>query len=74
MSTKGRKTVATEAIPPGPSHDAIAKRAYEIWLGRGGEPGREVENWLEAERELREASKGRPKAKGRRDRGSHVEA
>jgi nucleotide-binding universal stress UspA family protein len=38
---------------PRPSHDEIARRAYELWEGRGRPSGREVELWLEAERGLR---------------------
>jgi hypothetical protein len=30
----------------------IRRRAYEIYLARGEEPGRDVEDWLQAEREL----------------------
>lgn len=30
----------------------IRRRAYEIYLERGSEPGRELEDWLQAEREL----------------------
>ena len=30
----------------------IRNRAYEIYLQRGGQPGYEVEDWLQAEREL----------------------
>jgi hypothetical protein len=37
---------------PTPGHDRIAVRAYEIYLSRGGSPGRELEDWLEAERQL----------------------
>jgi hypothetical protein len=32
--------------------DAIAKRAYELFLDRGSEPGHEVDDWLQAEAEL----------------------
>jgi hypothetical protein len=32
--------------------DAIARRAYEIFQARGGEHGYEIEDWLQAEREL----------------------
>src|ERR1700757_3306999 len=32
--------------------DEIRTRAYEIYLARGAEPGRELEDWLQAEREL----------------------
>jgi Protein of unknown function (DUF2934) len=30
----------------------IRIRAYEIYLQRGGQPGNELEDWLQAEREL----------------------
>lgn len=36
-----------------PSHEEIARRAYEIYLARGGEHGRSEEDWLQAERELK---------------------
>jgi Protein of unknown function (DUF2934) len=32
--------------------EEIRNRAYEIYLQRGGQPGYEVEDWLQAEREL----------------------
>lgn len=37
-----------------PSQAAIAEKAYEIWLSLGQGPGREQENWFEAERQLRQ--------------------
>jgi hypothetical protein len=45
-----------------PSHllavtkDAIAQRAYELYVARGGEDGHQLEDWLQAERELQDAS------------------
>ena len=33
--------------------DAIARRAYEIYQRRGGNHGADLDDWLEAERELR---------------------
>ena len=30
----------------------IRDRAYQIYLKRGGQPGDQVEDWLQAEREL----------------------
>ena len=33
-------------------HEAVARRAYEIWQRRGGAPGRDLDDWLQAEREL----------------------
>jgi hypothetical protein len=35
-----------------PIRDAIANRAYELFLARGGGHGRDAEDWLAAEREL----------------------
>jgi hypothetical protein len=55
---QGKKTSAgtgrrkTSAGPLPPSQEEIARRAHEISVARGGEPGHEVEDWLQAEREL----------------------
>ena len=35
----------------------IEQRAYEIYLERGGEDGRTMEDWIAAEKELTELSK-----------------
>lgn len=35
-----------------PSHDAIARRAYELFLERGGQAGDPSHDWLRAEAEL----------------------
>ncbi|HEY6443300.1 MAG TPA: DUF2934 domain-containing protein [Candidatus Acidoferrales bacterium] len=37
-----------------PSETQIEQRAYELYLERGCEHGRDIEDWLEAERELTE--------------------
>ena len=34
------------------SREEIASRAYQIWEACGRPPGRELEHWLQAEREL----------------------
>jgi len=34
------------------SRDGIARRAYEIYVQRGGENGKDVEDWLRAEKEV----------------------
>ncbi len=44
------------------AHDAaleerISRRAYQRFEERGGEHGRDMDDWLEAERELREAER-----------------
>ena len=35
-----------------PTSEEIAQRAYEIFVARGGEPGHEIDDWLQAESEL----------------------
>lgn len=35
--------------------EAIRQRAYEIYCSRNGAPGSEIEDWLQAERELHPA-------------------
>ena len=37
------------------SPDAVAVRAYELFQARGGEPGRDLDDWLRAEQELQGA-------------------
>ena len=44
-----KKIIAQE---PSPLHITVEQRAYEIWLSDGCRPGRDIENWLQAEREL----------------------
>lgn len=36
-----------------PSRDAIAHRAYELYLTRGQTDGHDLDDWLQAEQELR---------------------
>lgn len=36
-----------------PTRDQIAQRAYELYQQRGSEHGRDLEDWLTAEKELR---------------------
>ncbi len=39
-----------------PSFDAVSRRAFEIWERNGRMPGHDLENWLQAEAELRSGS------------------
>jgi hypothetical protein len=48
-STKAAQTTLT------PDTD-IARRAFELYCARGCENGHDVQDWLQAERELREAT------------------
>ncbi len=66
MASKKSATTATQEkqlspVPGKPqgnasnglNHEQIARRAYEIYLARGGEHGRHEDDWNQAERELR---------------------
>lgn len=45
---------SVSAVPRGgPTHEQIARRAYEIFLARGGAQGSAEQDWHQAERELR---------------------
>jgi hypothetical protein len=49
--------------PDGKSgHEEIRRRAYEIYLERGGQPGGEIDDWLQAERELEGGALSRAQA------------
>jgi hypothetical protein len=58
MSLKTSKTskpdVSDHKDFPAPTHDEIAQRAHDHYLERGGSDGADVDDWLEAERELLE--------------------
>jgi hypothetical protein len=41
--------------PPAPTPEQIQQRAYEIYEARGGAPGCDWDDWLQAERELKSA-------------------
>jgi outer membrane protein TolC len=36
-------------------NDAIARRAYELYEQRGRVPGRDVDDWLQAERDVQQS-------------------
>ncbi|MBI3048493.1 MAG: DUF2934 domain-containing protein [Acidobacteria bacterium] len=54
--TAGAATPASTAAETrrDPTHDEIAKAAYQRYLSRGGEHGRDFDDWLDAERDLRQ--------------------
>jgi len=63
MSTgKTKRTLKASGRAPQPdvpddsrlSHDAIAHRAYELYLARGRADGNAIDDWLQAEHELRD--------------------
>jgi DUF2934 family protein len=56
-ATKMQKAVPQEPARESPRREVtdeeIRQRAYEIYLDRGATPGLELDDWLQAERELR---------------------
>ena len=52
----GKKKAAGHGTRPAgaPTYEQIAVRAYEIWERQGKPEGLQMENWLQAEKELRE--------------------
>jgi hypothetical protein len=51
-STHLQQQAEETSTPQIPSHEEIRRRAYEIYLERGGLPGDELDDWHRAEREL----------------------
>jgi hypothetical protein len=45
-----RRKTSAERVHP--TQEEIARRAHEIAEARGSEPGHELEDWLQAEKEL----------------------
>jgi hypothetical protein len=43
----------TSGFVPGLISELINRRAYQLFEKRGRQPGKEVDDWLEAEREVR---------------------
>ena len=48
----GTAVAERERLLPSTGDQEIRDRAYEIYLQRGAQPGCELEDWLQAEREL----------------------
>jgi hypothetical protein len=53
------KTEASEALDDlqEPAREEIERRAYELYVARGEVPGFDQDDWLQAERELKEAQR-----------------
>jgi hypothetical protein len=50
-TTRPPKRDARPQVRP-PTEADVRERAYQLFLARGAEPGRDLEDWLQAEREL----------------------
>lgn len=55
--TRNPEDIATARMGDEQIRTAIEERAYARYLARGAESGQELEDWLEAEREVRERSR-----------------
>ncbi|MGH9201826.1 MAG: DUF2934 domain-containing protein [Vicinamibacterales bacterium] len=51
-ATEPSSAVASQQSARRPGDDEIASRAYTRYLARGGEHGHDLDDWLEAEREV----------------------
>lgn len=49
---RGNRSNNSEAFAE-PTQDAIRQRAYMIFLARGSRPGSDLDDWTQAEQELR---------------------
>ncbi|HZT77369.1 MAG TPA: DUF2934 domain-containing protein [Vicinamibacterales bacterium] len=60
-STTDTTETATDdisAADTGPSEEDIRARAYQRYLERGGSHGQDFDDWVEAERELKNGRRG----------------
>ena len=53
--TPGSSVEEAKKQKPVPSQARVAQLAYEIWISTGKQPGRDQQNWFEAEWQLRQA-------------------
>jgi hypothetical protein len=54
ITSKGRASAKSRTLVSAREHseDEVRFRAYEIYVSRNREPGHELDDWLQAEREL----------------------
>lgn len=50
--SSAKKVTVVNAKNYSASEEVVRQRAYELYLARGREPGHELEDWLQAEKEL----------------------
>jgi DUF2934 family protein len=57
--TAGNRPPRRGSRPPTIPDSEIARRAYDLYLARGCENGYDVQDWLQAERELNGSTRAR---------------
>jgi hypothetical protein len=50
---KSERPLSVSPGSPPPTHEQVEALAHAIWIDRGCPEGRELDNWLEAERQLK---------------------
>ena len=65
LAVSPRSTRKPSVAKSAPTIEQIQLRAYEIFLERSGAPGSEVEDWLQAERELVAVGSAKPRKTAR---------
>ena len=66
QNVSGSSSIAEQRNKNGPTSGEIRRRAYDIYAERGRIDGLDLEDWLQAERELRaiyKSNEARPKGK-----------
>jgi hypothetical protein len=61
-ATKARAETGEGAVGNSSRDEKIRRRAYEIYLERGDQPGTELDDWLQAEHELERGVPSRAQA------------
>ena len=56
VTTAADSTSKSQVQPATVTNSDVARRAYDLYLGRGCEHGHDVDDWMQAERELRATS------------------
>jgi hypothetical protein len=59
---RSRQAVAADLSggPSSPTYDQVRSRAYELYEARGCEDGHDLDDWLQAELELRGRTRDQP--------------
>jgi hypothetical protein len=53
IATASDRGMTKTSHAPAATAEDVARRAYDLYLARGREDGHDVEDWFQAERELR---------------------
>lgn len=54
MAKKSMNKTSGMSVPQNQLTDMIRKKAYELYEKRGKKPGRDMDNWLEAEKIIKQ--------------------